>query len=816
MLVRSTLVYLALAALLFGCGSDGGRSDSNTVDLTNAAAATFTVTPNVEHLTVTGAPSHVPLTLVDADSLERIVTLYTDTRGQLVIQFLPTEFTVHDPATGLLDAESGTPVKPGLYRLVSEGVPGEPFDGTVEATAPFRVLSTDDLPNPSLYDRQVLPSVPSAVLGGTQPGRTDEEGYGYIEMRDGTKLSVNVRLPDPQLYGNGPFPTVVQYSGYAPSRPGDPAGADAGGRLALSFGFAYVGVNMRGTGCSGGVFDAFSPAQAADGYDVIEAVARQPWVKHGHVGMIGVSYSGISQLYVASLNPPSLAAITPLSVIEDPWYHQWTGGIYNAGFTRQWIASRESESLGGQQWVKDRVAAGDPVCIANQQIRSQNIPYEDFAKALKFRPKDADARNLSLLVRKIHAPTFLACAWQDEQTGPRFGLMLDDFTSIPAGKARFNMYNGHHQDSLSPHTQSRWYEFLSFYVDESIPRINGLVRTFAPTVLKDIFGVPGMSFELDRFSGKYRDYASALAAYESEAPVRVLYEVGASPDFLPEYPLAQRERFQMHFDAWPPPEATPRTFYLGADGQLEDEAPASAGIDTFAFDAAVLGTDYYVRGDHTGVTVINDWKVTPDGKGLAYETAPLAEDLVVAGEGYLDLWLRSTGTDAPLEIVLSEVYEETDGTTEEVRVQHGVLRAGFRKLDPERSHGTQVDSLFSKEAYEPLPKGKFVNVKVPLYSVAHPFRAGSRLRIEINTPGGDAALWYFESDSFGATTHDVARGGSMASALVLSTLPTDVPEFQIPEEFAPQSARPPCDTLRGQPCREYKYMNNGAIPAPRS
>src|SRR5690606_6481448 len=113
-----------------------------------------------------------------------------------------------------------------------------------------------------------------------------------------------------------------------------------------SFGFAYVGVNMRGTGCSGGVFDTFSPAQSADGYDIVEIVARQPWVKHGRPGLMGISYSGISQLYVAATNPPSLAAITPLSVIEDPWEQQWPGGVYNGGFTREWLASRDDESTG--------------------------------------------------------------------------------------------------------------------------------------------------------------------------------------------------------------------------------------------------------------------------------------------------------------------------------------------------------------------------------------------------------------------------------------------------------------------------------------
>jgi predicted acyl esterase len=816
MFARLLIVCATLAAVASGCGSDGeggSGGGGNTVDLSNARPATFAVTPNVEHVTITGAVPRRPLTLVYADSLERIVTLYTDSRGQLVFQYVPDQFLVHDPATGVIPTNEGRSVAPGTYRVVSEGVPGEPFAGPIETSPPFRVLAPSDIPDPALYDNQVLPAVATSILGGVQEGFTDEDGYGYLMVRDGTLLSVNVRLPDPQLYGDGPYPTVVQYSGYAPSRPGDPAGADATGRLALSFGFAYVGVNMRGTGCSGGVFDAFNPAQAADGYDVIEVVARQPWVKHGRVGMIGISYSGVSQLYVAALNPPSLAAITPLSVIEDPWYQQWPGVIYNAGFTRQWIASRESESLGGQQWVRDRIAAGDATCIANQQIRSQNIPYEEFAKSLTPRPREADTRNLSLQVRKINVPVFLAGAWQDEQTGPRFGLMLDDFVSVPSGKSRFTVYNGHHQDALSPHTQGRWFEFLSFYVDRSVPRINRLVRTFAPEVLRDIFGVPGMSFEADRFASTFRDYELALAAYEAELPVRVLYEVGASPDF-PDYPMAQRQRFEMQLAAWPPPQAQARTFFLGPDGTLTDEAPATTGVDRFQFDAEVLGTDYYVRGDHTGIDVVNDWKVTADGRGLAYETAPLSENLVVAGEGYLDLWLRSTGTDAPLEIVLSEVYAEVGGVAEEVRVQHGLLRAGFRTLDPARSKGLQVDHLFTKDGYQPLPPGQFVNVKVPLYSVTHPFRSGSRLRIEINTPGGDAALWSFESESYGATTHDVARGGVMASKLVLSVLPNDEPTLRIPERFAPQSERPPCDSLRGQPCRRYKHLDNAAIPAP--
>src|SRR5258706_14420057 len=96
-------------------------------------------------------------------------------------------------------------------------------------------------------------------------------------------------------------------------------------------GFTFVDVNMRGTGCSGGAFDFFEPLQGLDGYDVIETVARQPWVLHNKVGMMGISYGGISQLFVGATNPPSLAGIAPLSVIDNTATTVYPRGVLNTG-----------------------------------------------------------------------------------------------------------------------------------------------------------------------------------------------------------------------------------------------------------------------------------------------------------------------------------------------------------------------------------------------------------------------------------------------------------------------------------------------------
>src|SRR5262249_28982479 len=111
-------------------------------------------------------------------------------------------------------------------------------------------------------------------------------GYGYLYTRDGTSLAIDVHLPGPA--SPAPDPTLVEYSGYGYA---NPAGAESGlSQIFNLLGYAVVDVNMRGTGCSGGAFDYFEKLQSLDGYDVVETVARQPWVLHNRVGMAGISY----------------------------------------------------------------------------------------------------------------------------------------------------------------------------------------------------------------------------------------------------------------------------------------------------------------------------------------------------------------------------------------------------------------------------------------------------------------------------------------------------------------------------------------------
>src|SRR5438132_307621 len=112
-----------------------------------------------------------------------------------------------------------------------------------------------------------------------------------------------------------------------------------------SAGFSFATSRRgAGTGCSGGAFDYFEPLQSLDGYDVVETVARQPWAMHHKVGLLGISYGGISQLFVAATRPPSLAAIAPLSVIDDTATTLYPGGILNTRCALSFAQDRVHEA----------------------------------------------------------------------------------------------------------------------------------------------------------------------------------------------------------------------------------------------------------------------------------------------------------------------------------------------------------------------------------------------------------------------------------------------------------------------------------------
>lgn len=135
--------------------------------------------------------------------------------------------------------------------------------------------------------------------------------HTWIPMRDGVRLSARLSLPE----GQGASPAVLEYIPYR-KRDGYRSHDSAWGRQMASRGFAYVRVDVRGSGDSEGVLtDEYAEPELADGEAVIDWISRQPWCS-GAVGMRGLSWGGINTLQIAARRPRALKAIMALGTTD--------------------------------------------------------------------------------------------------------------------------------------------------------------------------------------------------------------------------------------------------------------------------------------------------------------------------------------------------------------------------------------------------------------------------------------------------------------------------------------------------------------------
>jgi len=357
------------------------------------------------------------------------------------------------------------------------------------------------------------------------------------------------------------------------------------------------------------------------------------------------------------------------------------------------------------------------------------------------------------------------------------------------------MQNGTHGDSLIPENTQRWFEFLDFYVAKKIPEIPPLIRAGAPAVFAGQFGEGEYTIPEDRFTD-FESYDDALAAYQEEDDIRVLYENGAATDVsgIP------GSTFSETYESWPPPEVEPTTFYLQPDGSLGPDEPTVAdgepgSASAFDYDDA-LGDDRTVPGGFTfNADPGFDWQPLEEGAAVSYLSEPLEDDVVMAGPASADLYVQSTALDTDLEVTISEV--RTDG--DEVYLQNGWLRASHRKLDEEVSTQLRPQATHLETDDERLPEGEFALVRVEVFPFAHAFHAGSQIRVTVDSPGGDRPEWEFDSLSGQDVVNTVAHSAEFPSAFVLPVLPGN---HDVPAE------RPGCTFLRGQPCREYVAIEN--------
>ena len=513
---------------------------------------------------------------------------------------------------------------------------------------------------------------------------------GYLTTTDGTRLRYAVLLPR----ASGRVPVILNLHGYDAGSIGGLAyrqrqtaqNLELDRRL-LEAGYAVMGVNTAGTGCSEGSLEYLRPQLGRHGADAVEFAAKQAW-SDGRVGMAGSSYGGASQLATALNRPPHLRAIAPGMVLTDYREALAPGGVPQPGFITPFRVVFRT-------YWQDLVAAtakeeGDEACLRQvernlaAEERSQSIMH--LVTSHPLRDAAMGSHDFGRDLHRIGVPVLSMEAFQDQAVTVR---------------------GGHYQSLLDP--AKVW-----------------LVQTNGS---HDLYTVAAFQDTIVRFLDRFvRDQPNG---FERDTPRTTVWMELADPvDGGVARRAAAKPAWVVERGAIAPGDVAVTTWHLGAGGRL-GEAAAPGAAD--GFDAPGTGVAVNDLGANAFWGPLPaDWRQAQ----LAYTSVPLAEDLMVYGPASANLWVAAAAGDADLQVTVTEV--RPDG--QEMYVQRGWLRLSNRTLDTARSTPLRPVHLEDPARLQPVLPGQPVLARVEVNKMGHYFRKGSRLRVWIDTPAQTGGL----------------------------------------------------------------------------
>lgn len=554
-------------------------------------------------------------------------------------------------------------------------------------------------------------------------------------LRDGTRLRTVLLVP----HGTGPWPALLTRHPYDATRDEHDGMLDVGRLVAA--GYLVALQDVRGRFGSEGVFDPCAQ-EVADGVDAVAWLAALPECT-GAVGMWGASYASETQFSALLGGAPALRAIAPamtpaMSALDG---FRFRGGVPEIGSTLAWshyaiapdliarIDSAREREAEQRRWEATERA------IANRDaFRAGALHADADVEAIvawgldRLREPLGSARHRAgKIVDRIDAidiPVFLIGGWFDVFLGStleayRRLLRRAQDTGGPVPRLLVGPWS--HEN-----TSGRLAE-VDFGPGASADELDGSgdltaqhVRWFDATLRADAADMP---------------------------PVRVF--------------LMGSNRW-VELDEFPPRDTRMLELYLSAEESLAAE-PTGSGERRLISDpaspvptcgGAVLLFAPFEAGPVDQAAIEERQDV------VSWRTAPLAEELTVMGAVRVVVHLATTGTDADVVVRLCD--EHPDGSS--LVIADGVQRGSARFVDPITGRG-------DRRPVEPNREQEFV---VDLWSTAHTFLPGHRVRVDIapsSSPRWDVGRNVFEPA--GATTaptvaeYTIRYGAAHPSRLVL-------------------------------------------------
>ena len=355
-----------------------------------------------------------------------------------------------------------------------------------------------------------------------------------LTTEDGLRLHADVYLPASPVEDGAPeaFPTILLLSPYwgAGTRGSPELGYmpyDFLVQRLLPRGYAVVYGDLAGNGGSSGCWDFMGPVERRASVAMVEAVAAQPW-SDGKVGMMGLSYDGMTQIMAASDAPPSLVTVVPAAPLTSAYSGLRMNGVHYGGGWHQTIAGYESASVLG--------------------------PADPFALAFGGGPNPSRLQGWGETVRD--SPACLAENHAGDATGEYNAYYAErDYRELGANVAASVFYiQGFRDGAVKPDNYGAWFDGV-------------------PTLKKAWLGFWDHQYP-DATGGGRDDLFLTLHRWFDHTLKGVENGIDAEPAVDVQDSLGRWRREA----AWPPADAEPRVLQLGADGTLVEEGAAAGEV----------------------------------------------------------------------------------------------------------------------------------------------------------------------------------------------------------------------------------------------
>ena len=629
----------------------------------------------------------------------------------------------------------------------------------------------------------IAPIAPNPAAGASSAAaaardfiRENYDKFEYrIPMRDGVELFTSVYIPKDVFTDSRTYPIMLQRTGYGVA----PYGIDQY-RQSLGpseyfarekFIFAYQ--DVRGRYMSGGEYVIIRPLnphkkgprdidENSDTYDTIDWLVKNLPGNTGKVGMWGISQPGFYVTAGMVDAHPALVAVSPQAPVTD--YYMGDDSYHNGAFM---LAHR----FNFYQGFHDR--GGDP---------------EPPQPALPFQFGTPDGYSFFLEMGSL--------ANADEKyfkgKQPFWNLNVDHTTYDDVWQSRAIWK---YLKNIKPAVMlvGGWYDTED---PQGLLRQHAFMEKNGPPPVDMLVMGPWNHGGFARGDGDRLgnvNFGSKTAAYYRERiefPFFLHFLKGRGDSKFPKAYVFQTGMNQWRkFDDWPPAAAKSTSLYLAAKGQLSWQQPVQSSFDEYLSDpekpVPYIGSLVAPRILNTYMTEDQRFAAArPDV--LIYRSEVLDHDVNVFGPISVDIKVSTTGTDSDFDVKLIDVYPGNapdynappPATPPANGVEIITAMGGYQQL----IRGEPFRGKFRKSFEKPVPfePGKPDRITFNLPDVAHTFRAGHRIMVQVQSswfPLTDRNPQKFmdipkaHNSDFVKATERVYIGGSDGSKLTILIAP---------------------------------------------